>query len=337
MNVCHEYLSERTAMRRRQFIALASATAAWPLAAHAQQMPVIGVLSTRTLNLNGPLVGAFRRGLAENGYAEGRNVAIEYRSAESDYARLPMLANELVRRPVDVLVSLGGEPSALAAKVATSAVPTVSIIGSDPVQLGLAASDNRPGGNTTGVNIQTGLAESKRLGLLRELVPQAATIGVLLNPGNPQTPVQLRDVEQAAKMMKLPLHVLQAGDERGIDAAFDTFAQQRISALLVGSDPFFTEQVKQIVALAARHAIPAMYQFRELAQAGGLASYGIRLADAYQQAGVYAGRILKGAAPGDLPFARVDRFELVINIRTAKTLGLAVSNSMQLLADEVIE
>jgi putative ABC transport system substrate-binding protein len=328
-------------MRRRTFVTLLSIAAAAPLArplrVRAQPMPVIGVLSTRTLNLNGPLVGAFRLGLAENGYAEGRNVAIEYRGAEGDYARLPGLANELVRRPVDVLVSVGGEPSALAAKAATSAVPTVSIIGSDPVQLGLAASDNRPGGNTTGVNIQTGLAESKRIGLLRELVPQAATIGVLFNPNNPQTPAQFKDVEQATQALKLPLHVLQAGNEREIDAAFATFAQQRISALLVGSDPFFAAQGKQIVSLAARHAIPAMYQFRELAQVGGLASYGIRLADAYHQAGVYAGRILKGAVPGDLPFVRIDRFELVINMRTAKALGLAVSNSMQLLADEVIE
>jgi putative ABC transport system substrate-binding protein len=328
-------------MRRRTFVTLLGIAAAAPLTrpfrARAQQMPVIGVLSTRTLDLKGPLVGAFRRGLAENGYAEGRNVAIEYRWAEVDYARLPALANELVRRRVDILVSVGGEPSALAAKAATSAIPTVSIIGSDPVQLGLAASDNRPGGNTTGVNIQTGLAEGKRLGLLRELVPQAATIGALLNPGNPQTPAQLKDIEQAAQAMKLPLHVLHAANGRDIDAAFDTIAQQRISVLLVGSDPFFAAQGKQIVALAARHAIPAMYQFRELAQAGGLASYGIRLVDAYHQAGVYAGRILKGALPGDLPFVRIDRFELVINMRTAKALGLGVSNSMQLLADEVIE
>jgi putative ABC transport system substrate-binding protein len=298
---------------------------------------VIGVLSTRTLDMNGPLVGAFRRGLAENGYAEGRNITVEYSGAGGRYDRLPALATDLVRRPVNVLVTVGGETSALAAKAATSTIPTVSIIGTDPVQFGLAASDSRPGGNTTGVNILTGLAESKRLGLLRELVPHAATIGVLLNPSNPEFPVQVKDIERAAQVMKMPLHFLRAATEGEIDAAFDTIMQQRMSALLIGSDPFFAAQGKQIAALAAHHAVPAMYQFRELAQAGGLASYGIRLPDAYHQCGVYVGRILKGAVAGDLPFVRLDRFELVINMRTAKALGLTVSNPMQLLADEVIE
>jgi putative ABC transport system substrate-binding protein len=287
--------------------------------------------------MNGPLVAAFRRGLAENGYAEGRSVVVEYREAGGDYDRLPALAIELVRRPVNVLVSVGGEPTALAAKTATSTIPTVSTVGSDPVRLGLAGSDSRPGGNTTGVNIVTGLAETKRLGLLRELAPEATSTGVLLNPHNPMARGQTKDLEQAAQAIKLPLHLLQAGAEREIDTAFDTIARQRISALLVGSDPFFSEHADRIIALAARHAVPTMYQFREFAQAGGLASYGIRLPDAYHQAGVYVGRILKGAAPGDLPFVRLDRFELVINLRTAKTLGLTISNSMQLLADEVIE
>ena len=325
-------------MRRREFVAGFSAAAvAWPMGLRAQQMPVIGILNSRTLDKNGPLIGTFYRGLAENGYTERRNVVIEYRSAEGDYARLPALAAELVRRPVDVLVSFGGEPSAVAAKAATSKIPTVSTIGTDPVRLGLAASDNRPGGNTTGVNLQTALAEAKRIGLLRELVPQAATIGVLLNPDNPQSLEQMSEIEQASQAMKLTLRVLRATTEDEINTAFDTIVQQQISALLVGSDPFFTDRGKQIVALAARHAVPAIYQFREFPQAGGLASYGIRLTDVYHQSGVYVGRILKGAAPGELPFVRIDRFELVINLRTAKTLGLVLSNSMQLLADEVIE
>jgi putative ABC transport system substrate-binding protein len=325
-------------MRRREFVAGFSAAAvAWPMGLRAQQMPVIGILNSRTLDKNGPLIGTFYRGLAENGYTEGRNVVIEYRSAEGDYARLPALAAEFVRRPVDVLVSFGGEPSAVAAKAATSKIPTVSTIGTDPVRLGLAASDNRPGGNTTGVNLQTALAEAKRIGLLRELVPQAATIGVLLNPENPQSLEQMSEIEQASQAMKLTLRVLRATTEDEINTAFDTIVQQQISALLVGSDPFFTDRGKQIVALAARHAVPAIYQFREFPQAGGLASYGIRLTDVYHQSGVYVGRILKGAAPGELPFVRIDRFELVINLRTAKTLGLVLSNSMQLLADEVIE
>jgi putative ABC transport system substrate-binding protein len=303
----------------------------------AQQLPVIGVLNSRTLDKGGPLLGAFHRGLAENSYTDGRNIVIEYVSADGDYTRLPALAAELVRRPVDVLVSFGGEPSAVAAKAATSKIPTVSTIGTDPVRLGLAASDNRPGGNTTGVNLQTGLAEAKRIGLLRELVPQAATIGVLLNPDNPQSSQQMKDIEQASQAMKLTLRVLRAGTEDEINTSFGTIVQQRISALVVGSDPFLTTRGKQIVALAALHTVPAIYQFRELAQAGGLASYGIRLTDVYHQSGVYVGRILRGAVPGELPFVRIDRFELVINLRTAKALGLVLSNSMQLLADEVIE
>jgi len=326
-------------MRRRRFISLlgGAAAVAWPLGLRAQQMPVIGILNSRTSDKNGPLIGAFHRGLAENGYTEGRNVLVEYRSADGDYARLPALAAELVSRPVDVLVSFGGEPSAIAAKAATSKIPTVSTIGTDPVRLGLAASDNRPGGNTTGVNLQTGLAEAKRIGLLHELVPQAATIGVLLNPDNPQSSQQMKDIEQASQAMKLTLRVLRAATEGEINTAFDTIVQQRISALVVASDPFFTDRGKQIVALAARHAVPAIYQFRELTQAGGLASYGIRLTDVYHQSGVYVGRILKGAVPGELPFVRIDRFELVINLRTAKALGLVLSNPMQLLADDVLE
>jgi putative ABC transport system substrate-binding protein len=250
---------------------------------------------------------------------------------------LPELAAELVRRPMNVIVAVGGEPTALAVKAATSTIPTVTVIGSDPVLLGLAASDSRPGGNTTGVNIMTGLAETKRLGLLRELVPQATSIGVLLNPGNVLALGQTNDIERAAQAIKQPLHLLQARTERDIDVSFDTIAQQRIPALLVGADPFFTEHADRIMALAARHSVPVMSQFREFARAGALASYGIRLADAYHQAGVYVGRILKGAAPGDLPFVQIDRFEFVINSKTAKALGLTISNSMLLLADEVIE
>jgi len=325
-------------MRRREFITgFGSAAVAWPIGLRAQQMPVIGVFSSRTLDKNGPLLDAFHRGLAESGYVDGRNVAIEYRSADGDYARLPELAAELVHRPVDVLVSFGGEPAAVAAKATTSKIPTVSTIGTDPVRLGLAASDNRPGGNTTGVNLQTGLAEAKRIGLLRELVPQAATIGVLLNPNNQQFPEQTKDIEHASQAMKLTLRVLRATTEAEINTAFDTIVQQRISALAVGADAFFSDHGKQIVALAARRAVPAIYQFREFAQAGGLASYGIRLTDAYHQSGVYVGHILRGAVPGELPFVRIDRFEFVINLRTAKALRLVISNSMQLLADEVIE
>ena len=327
-------------MRRRDFLGvLGGALAAWPLSLRAQQpsMPVIGYLSARSPEDTVPLVAAFRRGLAEHDFVEGQNVTVEYRWALGQPDRLPAMAAELAQRPVAIFVSTGGESAALAAKAVTSTIPIAFIIGGDPVKLGLAASYNRPGGNTTGISILTATLEPKRLGLLHQLVPQAATIGVLLNPNYPQYESQLRDVQEAANAIGLQIHILRANTDREIDAAFETIGQQRIAALAVVSGPFFDTRRDKLVSLAARHAVPATYHFRDFAAAGGLMSYGDDPSDAYRQVGVYAGRILKGAKPADLPVLQPTRFELVINLRTAKALGLAVPVSMQLLADEVIE
>jgi putative tryptophan/tyrosine transport system substrate-binding protein len=327
-------------MKRREFITLLGvAAAAWPLVARAQQpaMPVIGWLSARSPHDTVPLVAAFHRGLGEDGFVEGQNVTIEYRWALGEYDRLPAMAAELVRRPVTVLATTGGEPAALAAQAATSTIPIVFAIGGDPVKLGLAASYNRPGGNATGINILTATLEAKRLGLLHELVPQAATIGVLLNPKFQPAHSQLRDLQQAAPALGLQIQVLRASTDSELDAAFETVTQQRIAALAATADPFFDTRREKLVALAARHAVPTMYHFREFAVAGGLVSYGIDPLETYRQVGVYVGRVLKGAKPADLPVLQPTKFEYVINLKTAKALGLTVSNSMQLLADEVIE
>jgi putative tryptophan/tyrosine transport system substrate-binding protein len=327
-------------VKRRTFITLlGGAAAAWPLAARAQQpaMPVIGFLSARSPDDTAHLVAAFRRGLGAGGFVEGQNVTIEYRWALGQYDRLPAMAAELVRRPVAVLATTGGEPAALAAKAATSTIPIVFLIGGDPVRLGLAASYNRPGGNATGMNILTATMEPKRLGLLRDLVPQAATIGVLLNPNFQPAANQLRDLQEAAPAIGLQIQVLNAGTDRELDAVFETIAQQRIPALAVTADPFFDTRREKLVALAARHAVPTIYHFREFAEAGGLMSYGIDSLEAYRQVGVYTGQILKGAKPADLPVLQPSKFEFVINLKAAKALGVKFSDNLLSLADEVIE
>jgi putative ABC transport system substrate-binding protein len=268
-------------MRRREFITLLGGAAAWPLAARAQQpaMPVIGYLSARSPDDTTHLLAAFRRGLGEHGFVEGQNVTIEYRWALGRYDRLQEMATELVRRPVAVLTATGGEPSALAAKAATSTIPIVFSIGGDPVKQGLVASYNRPGGNATGVSLLTSPLEQKRLGLLRELVPQATTMGFLLNPTLPQSGSQLSDIQEAARTLNLQIHVLRASTDHEIDSAFETVAPQRIQALAVAADPFFDTRREKLVALAARHAVPTMYHFREYAVAGGLVSYGVDPSD----------------------------------------------------------
>ena len=327
-------------MKRREFIMLiGGAAAAWPLAVRAQQaaMPVIGYLSARSPDDTAHLVVAFRKGLSESGFVEGQNVTIEYRWALGQHDQLPALALELVQRPVDVIVSTGGESAALAAKRATSTIPIAFVIGSDPVILRLAASYNQPGGNATGINILTAALEPKRLGILHQLVPQAETIAVLLNPNFPSYERQLRDVQEAARAMGLKIHVLRAATDREIDTAFETVAQEHIAAITVAADPFFDTRRDKLVALAARHAVPTMYHFREFAAAGGLISYGIDLRDTYRQIGVYAGRILRGTKPANLPVLQPTKFEFVINLKTAKALGLTIPSGVLSTADAVIE
>src|SRR6516162_7751264 len=327
-------------IRRRNFLAtLGGAAAAWPLAARAQQpaMPVIGFLNTRSADVSSHLVAALRRGLAENGYVEGQTVTVEYRWANGQYDRLPALAAELANRPMAVLVATGGEPAATAAKAATSTIPIVFGIGGDPVKLGLVASYNRPGGNATGINILTNVLAAKRLGLLHELVPKVITVGFLINPIFRTAESPLSDTQEAARTIGVQLHVLRASTDHEIDTAFESVAQQGISALAVAADPFFNTRRDKLVALAARYAVPTIYQNREYPAAGGLMSYGIDLADVYRQIGAYAGRILKGAKPADLPVLQPTKIELVINITTAKAIGLKIPESFLLRADEVID
>jgi putative tryptophan/tyrosine transport system substrate-binding protein len=325
-------------MRRRAFITLLGGAAAWPLVARAQQapMPVVGFLNGASPEGYAPYVAAFRQGLKEAGYVEGQNVTIEYRWAEGQYDRLPALAADLVRRNVTVIAATT-TPAAQAAKALTSTVPIVFTTGDDPIKLGLVATFNRPGGNATGVSHLIGELGSKRLGLLRELLPGITVIATLLNPNFPGAERQLRDAEAAAGALGLQLIILRASTEREIDAAFATMAQQGVSALVAGGDPSFVARREQIVALAARHAIPTIYPVRDFAVAGGLMSYGTDFADAYRQAGVYTGRIVRGEKPADLPVQRSTKFEFVINLQTARALGIEVPNAIQLLADEVIE
>ena len=327
-------------MRRREFIVVfGGAAAAWPLIVSAQQstMPVIGFLNVAS---PGPLrqqIAAFREGLKESGYVEGQNVAVEYRWAEGQYERLPELAADLVRQQVSVIFVGGGAPAVLAAKAATTTIPIVFSTGGDPVRSGLVASLNQPSGNITGVyHFATGL-EAKRLGLLHEMLPKATPIAVLINPNYADAENQLRDVQEAAARLGVQLVVVRANAESDFNAAFSTVVQQRSGALLVCASPFFNNRREQLVVLAARHALPTIYEWRDFAAAGGLMSYGTSLADAYRQVGVYAGQILKGAKPVDLPVVQSTRFELVINLSTAKALGIEVPPTLLARADEVIE
>jgi putative ABC transport system substrate-binding protein len=325
-------------MKRREVIRLLGGTAAaWPFAARAQQpaMPVVGLLGAGSRESLRQQIASFHEGLKESGYAEGQSVAVEYRFAEGQFDRVPALAADLVRRPVAVLVATGA--GALAAKQATTAIPIVFFVGEDPVKLGLVASLNRPGGNLTGVYQFTAGLEAKRLGLLHEMVPRANTIAVLINPNMYYAETQLRDVQEAAARLGVQLVVLRANAETDFDGAFSTLVQQRAGALLVCASPFFNSRREQLVVLAARHAVPAIYEWPEFAAAGGLMSYGTSNADAFRQAGVYAGRILNGAKPADLPVVQSTRFEFVINLSTAKVLGIEVPPTLSARADQVIE
>jgi len=327
-------------LRRREFITfLGGVAAGWPLAARAQQaaMPVIGFLNSGSPDAYADRIVAFREGLGQIGYIEGQNVMIDFRWAFGQYERLAGLAKELVRRPVHVLVATGGEPAALAAKSATSTIPIVFAIGGDPVKLGLAASYNRPGGNATGTTLLTAALEAKRLGLLHELVPRAATIGALLNPNYPAFDSQLKDLREAAQTIGLQLNILRANTDAEIEAAFETVNQHPIAALAVAAAPFFDTRRDKLVSLAARYAVPTVYQFREFATAGGLMSYGVSISHLYRQVGDYAGRILKGEKPADLPVVQPTKFELVINLKTAKVLGITVPQTLLVVADEVVD
>jgi putative tryptophan/tyrosine transport system substrate-binding protein len=325
-------------MRRRELVLLfgGALMAAHPLRAQQKAMPVIGFLSSRSPGEAATVVAAFHQGLAGTGYVEGQNLAIEYRWAEGRYDRLPALAADLVGRKVDVIVATGGTPSAVAAKSATSTIPIV-FISSDPVKYGLVASFSRPGGNATGFSVLGDELLPKRLELLSELVPQVRVIALLVNPNNTDTERSLGDMQDAARVKGVQLHILKADTESGIDAAFTSLVQLHAGALVVGPDPFFDGRREQLVALASRHAVPAIYWLREYAASGGLISYGPSLAAAYRQAGIYAGRILDAANPADLPVQQPTTFELVVNLKTAKALGLSVPPSILARADEVIE
>jgi ABC-type uncharacterized transport system substrate-binding protein len=325
-------------VKRRAFITLLGGAAAWPLAARAQQpaMPVIGVLSSLPQTFAQHQLATFERGLGETGYVQGRNVAIEYRFADGQYDRLPAMASELVRRPVSLILAMG-PPAALAAKVATTTIPIVFVVGFDPVGAGLVASFNRPGGNATGMVLISGPLGQKRLELVRDLLPKAAVVAMLANPSSPEAVPEIREVQGAAQANGVKLRMLNASTLGEIEAAFASLAAERPDALLIGSDPFYTAQRDDIVRLVARSGLAAVYPFREFTEAGGLISYGTNIANSYRQAGIYAGRILAGAKPGDLPVMQPTTFELVINLKTAKALGLDIPPALHARSDEVIE
>jgi putative ABC transport system substrate-binding protein len=323
---------------RRQFILTLGGTAlTWPRTAHAQQpaMPVIGFLSGRSPGDSASAVAAFRLGLGDLGYVEGKNVTIEYRWADGQYDQLSALAADLVRLRVSVILAAGGSP--LPAKAATTTIPIVFTHSGDPVQEGLVASLNRPGGNATGVVFFSSVLGAKRLELLRQLMPKETTFGVLVNPNIPETKAERTAVQAAAQAIEQQVVILDVSSDRDIETAFATFVQRGVGALLGGAGPFLLSHRKRIVALAARHAMPAIYSNREYVVAGGLMSYGTSITDGYRQAGIYTGRILKGEKPADLPIVQSTKFELVINLKTAKTLGLTVPQNLLVAADEVIE
>jgi putative tryptophan/tyrosine transport system substrate-binding protein len=327
-------------MMRREFITILGGTAAaiWPLAARAQQvpMPVVGFLHSGS-KLRSPHVIGFGQGLKDTGFVEGLNVTFQYRFADGHYDQLPAMVAELLNGNIAVLAAFGGVQAALAAKRASTIVPVIFANGSDPVHFGLVESLNRPSGNMTGVSFFTATLEAKRLGLLFELVPAASTFGVLINPTNDNAELQLKDIAQGGLTLSRPIRIQKASNEREIAVAFETFAQEHVDALLVCSDPYFFGEREKIVSLAARYKLPAIYEWREFAQAGGLASYGTNLFDNYRMAGVYVGRILKGEKPADLPVVQATKFEFVINLNTAKALKLDVSPTLSARADDVIE
>jgi putative ABC transport system substrate-binding protein len=328
-------------MRRREFMALlgGTAAAAWPLAARAQQsaMPVVGFLSSRSPAEAASDLEAFRRGLGQTGYFEGKNVTIEYRWAEGHYDRLPAMAAELVARQVAVIAAVGGDPSGLAANAETTTIPIVCSLGGDAVQAGLVTQLNRPGGNVTGVTIMVDEMGPKRLELTHQLLPSASTLAVLINPKFPPNLAEARDVQAAAHSLGLQITLLDASSESEIDTAFAVLIQRKVDALIINSDPFMLGQRRQIVQLAARHNIPAVYFLREFVDAGGLMSYGPSLANSYRQVGIYIGRILKGEKAAELPIVQPTKFDLVINLQTARSLGLEIPTNLLVRADEVIE
>jgi putative ABC transport system substrate-binding protein len=323
-------------MLRRKFITLLGGAAAWPLAARAQSttLPVVGLLTGA--HQDDRWLGALRQGLKESGYVEGSNLTIKHRSADGHFDRLPALATELVADPVAIIVTIAPS-AALAAKAATSTIPMVFVTGADPVELGLVSNLSRPGGNVTGINFLVKTLAAKRLELLRELVPRASVIGLLANPTNPASESEARDVQAAARSLRIPVEIRNASNERDIETAFSSFVQQSINATFVAGDSFFLSRRDQLIAAAARHAIPTSYQLREFVASGGLMSYGTDVMDAYRLAGVYAGRVLKGTKPADLPVQQSVKFELAINLKTANALGLTIPDKLLALADEVIE
>jgi putative tryptophan/tyrosine transport system substrate-binding protein len=327
-------------MKRREFITLLGGAATmWSVAARAQQpgMPVIGFLGGGSPDAFAHVVAAFRQGLYETGFAEGQNVTIEYRWAEGQYDRLPALVADLIRQKPAVIVATGGDVGVRAAKKATTTIPIVFTSGSDPVAAGFVSSLNRPGGNVTGVSLFVSVLEGKKLELLRELVPTAAVIGFLLNPNNPRADVDTADMQAAARALGKQLVILKAGSENDFDAVLTNLAQQPVDALVVHTEPFFLSRRDHLVELAARYSIPTIYGLREFAAAGGLISYGTKLSDSYRQVGIYTGKILKGEKPADLPVQAPTKYELVINLKTARALGLDVPPSILARADEVIE
>jgi putative ABC transport system substrate-binding protein len=327
-------------MRRREFIAiLAGGVGVWTLDASAQQsaIPVIGFLSSASPKAYAGRVAGFRKGLNESGYIDGQNVAIEFRWAQGQYDRLPGFAADLVQQKVAVIVSSGGDVAALSAKAATSSIPIVTVSGSDPVKAGLVASFNRPGGNVTGASFVATELETKRLEILHDVVPTAAVMGVLINPTNPAAESRSTDLQMAARTLERSIHIVSASSESDLETAFATLIEQRADALLVSTDSFFTSQRDRLVALAARHALPTIYPWREFVEAGGLVSYGPAINDVYRHVGIYTARILKGEKAADLPFLRPTKFELVINLKTATALGLTIPPLPLAIADELIE